>query len=177
VREVAGDSDAQGGQSEREIAAGGGHRFGPAQNRGRFGQRRRQLRCAVHRGQAEIGVEHRVLEQAGEEAVGPVHRGRGSAVRDDPGAGPLATLRHALVAQHLIGGGHGVPAHGQGGGQVAFGRQPQARGQLARVGQPGDPRGEQPVEGAVCRRPVAEQVGQGDGADAADASCAARSSH
>jgi hypothetical protein len=37
VREVAGDSDAQGGQPEREIAAGGGHRFGPAQDGGRFG--------------------------------------------------------------------------------------------------------------------------------------------
>jgi hypothetical protein len=37
VRQVAGDSDAQGGQSEREIAAGGGHRFGPAQDGGWFG--------------------------------------------------------------------------------------------------------------------------------------------
>ena len=156
VRQVAGDRDAQGGQSEREIPAGGGHRLRPAQDGGRFGQCRREMRCAVHRGQAEVGVEHGVLEQAGEEAVGPVHRGRGGAVRDDAGARPLAALRHALVAQHLVGGGHGVPAHGQDGGQVAFGWQPQARGQFAGVGQPGDPRGEQPVERAVRRRPVAE---------------------
>jgi hypothetical protein len=128
VGEVAGDRDAQGRQPEREIPAGGGHRFGPGQDGGWFGQRRRYLRCAVHRGQAEVGVEHAVLEQAGEEAVGAVYRGRGGAVRDDAGARSLAALRHALVAQHLVGGGHGVPAHGQGGGQVAFGRQPQARG-------------------------------------------------
>ena len=37
VRQVAGDSEAQGGQPEREIAAGSGHRFGPAQDGGRFG--------------------------------------------------------------------------------------------------------------------------------------------
>jgi hypothetical protein len=116
VRQVAGDRDAQGGQPEREIPAAGGHRFGPAQDGGRFGQRRRHLRRAVHRGQGEVGVEHGVLEQAGEEAVGPVHRGRGGSVRDDAGACPLAALRHALVAQHLVGGGHGVPAHGQGRG-------------------------------------------------------------
>jgi hypothetical protein len=175
--QVAGDRGAQAGPPEREVPAGGGHRLGSAQDRGGVGQRRRDLRRAVHRGQGEIRVEHRILQQAREEAVGPVHRGRGGAVRDDAGAGALAALRHALIPQHLIGGGHGVPAHGQGGGQVAFGRQPQARGQLAGVSQPGDPRGEQPVERAVRRRPPAEQVGQGDGADAARASRAPGSSH
>jgi hypothetical protein len=122
--QVAGDRGAQGGPPEREVPAGGGHRIGPA----RVGQRRRHLRGAVHRGQGEVRVEHRLLQQAREEAVGPVHRGRRSAVRDDTGARALTALRHALVPQHLVGSGHGVPAHGQGGGQVAFGRQPQARG-------------------------------------------------
>ncbi len=128
VRQVAGDRDAQGGEPERKVSAGGRDRFGPAQDGSGFGQRRRHLRCAVHRGQGEVGVEHGVLEQAGEEAVGPVHRGGGGSVRDDAGAGALAALRHALVTQHLVGGRHGVPAHGQRGGQVAFGWQPQARG-------------------------------------------------
>ena len=50
----------------------------------------------------------------------------------------------------------------QGGGQVAFGGQAQARGQFAGVGQPGDPGGEQPVQRAVRSRPAAEQVRQGD---------------
>jgi hypothetical protein len=122
--QVAGDRGAQGRPPEREVPAGGGHRIGP----GRVGQRRRHLRRAVHRGQGEVRVEHRVLQQAREEAVGPVHRGRGGAVRDDTGAGALTALRHALVPQHLVGSGHGVPAHRQGGGQVAFGGQPQARG-------------------------------------------------
>jgi len=112
--QVAGDRGAQGGPPEREVPAGGGHRLGP--DRGGVGQRRRHLRRAVHRGQGEVRVEHRVLQQAREEAVGPVHRGRGGAVRDDAGTGALAALRHAFVPQHLVGGGHGVPAHGQGGG-------------------------------------------------------------
>jgi hypothetical protein len=170
--QVAGDRGAQVGPAEREVPAGGGHPGGPGH--GGVGQRRGYLRRAVHRGQGEVRVEHRVLQQAREEAVGPVHRGRRGAVRDDAGAGALTALRHALVPQHLVGGGHGVPAHGQGGGQVAFGWQPQARGQLAGVSQPGDLRGEQPVERAVRRRPPAEQIGQGHGADAARASGATR---
>jgi len=171
AREMAGDGLAQRGQPEREVPAGAGHlvdpaRPGSAQDGSRVGERRGHLRRAVHHGQREVRVHRGGLEQAGEEAVGPVYRGRRGAVRHDAGARALAALRHALVAQQLVGRGHGIPAHGQGGGQVALGGQPQARGQLAGVGQPGDPRGQQAVQRAVRGRPVAEQVRQGDGADA-----------
>ena len=173
--QVGGEGGAQRRQPQREVPAGGGHRLGIAQDAGGLGQRGRHLRRAVHHGQAEVRVDHRGLEHAREEAVGPVHRGRRGPVRDDAGAGALAALRHPLVAQQLVGGGHGVPAHGQHGGQVTFGRQAQPRGQLPGVGQPGDPRAEQPVERAVRGRPVAEQVGQRHRADAAGAARAVAS--
>ena len=54
---------------------------------------------AVHDGHAEVRVERGGLEQAREEAVGPVHGRRRRAVRDDAGGGPLTAFRHALVAQ------------------------------------------------------------------------------
>ena len=164
ARQVAGDGSTQRGQPVREIPARAGRRLacGPVKDGGRVGERRRYLGRAVHHGHAEVRVERGGLEQAREEAVGPVHRGRRRAVRDDAGGGPLAAFRHALVAQELIGRGHGVPAYGQGGGQVSFGGQAQARREFAGVGQAGDPGGEQAVERAVRGRPAAEQVGHGE---------------
>ena len=147
ARQVAGDGGPQRGHPVREVPAGTGRSLasGPVQDGGRVGQRRRYLRRAVHHRQAEVRVERRGLEQARKEAVGPVHRGRCRAMRDDASTGALAAFRHALVAQELVGGGHGVPAHRQGGGQVAFGGQAQARRQFTGVGQPSDPAGEQAV--------------------------------
>jgi hypothetical protein len=94
----------------------------------RVGERRRHLRRAVHRGQAEVGFHHGGFEQAREEAVRPVHGRRGGAVRDDAGARALAAFRHPLVAQDLVGGRHRVPADRQGRGQITFGRQPEPGG-------------------------------------------------
>jgi hypothetical protein len=165
--EVIGDDLPQDRQPVREVAAGlqDGPHVTRAGHRGRVGQRRRHLRCAVDDRGGQVGRHGGAFQHAGEEAVGAVHRGRGGPVRRDPRAGPLAALRHALVAQQLVSGGYRVPAHRQRDGQLPFRRQAQAGGQLAGVGEPGDPQGEQPVQGAVAGRPAPEQVGQCGGAD------------
>jgi hypothetical protein len=166
--QMAGDGRTQGRQPVREVAGGPGQgvALGPVQEGFRVGQRGGHLRRAVHRGQAQIGLDRGFGEQAGEKAVRPVHGGRGGAMRDDAGARTLAAFGHPLVTQHLVGGGHCVPAHRQGGGQIAFGGQPEPGRQFTGVGQAGNPGREQPVQRAVRGGPVTEQVGQGQGTDA-----------
>ena len=64
VGQVAGDGGAQPGPAEREVPAGAGDRAasGWVQDRGRVGERRRDLGRAVHHGQGEVRVERGGLE-------------------------------------------------------------------------------------------------------------------
>ena len=147
VGEVAGQRGAQRPQAIGEVAGRLGDlpHGGPAQHRGRVGERGGDLGGAVDGGDAQVRDHVGRLEPHGEEAVRAVHRRRGRAVRHDAGAGALTAVRHALVAEHLIGGGDRVAADRQRSGQLTLGRQAQAGGQFAGVGEPGDPAGEQPV--------------------------------
>src|SRR6185437_10278291 len=156
-----GDGRAQLWQPVRKVAAAESkpNPFRLLEDAGRVVQRGRDLGSAVDAGQGEV-VKGRGRQQAGEETVRAVHRRGGNAVRDQAGARALTARRHALVAQHLVGERDRVPRDRQGRGEGALRRQPDARGQLAGVGQPADPRGEQPVQRAVRRRPATEQVSQ-----------------